>query len=119
HPHLAVTSTTREADYPDVQATSPFSDADGADILSAVEAVEPIILSAFQDIVAKKPAFQALPVGGIPALVLQDLRTLDTDVAALSDALIDKSLSGLVDRANEIKATIGDAFDTAIAAYSS
>ncbi|ESK86092.1 antigenic cell wall [Moniliophthora roreri MCA 2997] len=102
----------------DVQATSPFSDADGADILSAVETLEPIILSALQNIVAKKPAFQALPIGGIPALVLQDLRNLDTDVTALSDALIDKSPSGLLTRANEIKTTIGDAFDDAIAAYS-
>ncbi|KAF9255827.1 hydrophobic surface binding protein [Marasmius fiardii PR-910] len=102
----------------DTQATDPFSENDGQNILASVEAIEPTILHALQTIVAKKPAFDALPIGGVPALVLQDLQNLSTDTTAFADALIAKSPADLVDRANEIKSTIGDAFATAIAAYS-
>ncbi|KAJ7209810.1 hydrophobic surface binding protein A-domain-containing protein, partial [Mycena haematopus] len=63
----------------DVDATSPLSEDDGRTILSAVEAIEPIILDALTDIVVKKPAFvhlnflqAALPIGGLPALILVD-----------------------------------------------
>ncbi|KAL0568528.1 hypothetical protein V5O48_013455 [Marasmius crinis-equi] len=102
----------------DTQATSAFSEADGQSILSSVEAIEPTILDALNGIVAKKAAFQALPIGGIPALVLQDLKNLNTDTGAFADALIAKSPADLVTQANQIKTTIANAFATAIAAYS-
>ncbi|KAF8895811.1 hydrophobic surface binding protein [Mucidula mucida] len=101
----------------DTQNTAAFSEADGSTILASVEAFEPTILHALTGIAAKQPAFAALPIGGIPALVLQDLQNLDAGTAAFADALIAKSPADLVDEANEIKSTIGDAFDTAIAAY--
>ncbi|KAF9027866.1 hypothetical protein BDZ89DRAFT_951883 [Hymenopellis radicata] len=97
--------------------TDAFSEADGTTILASVEAIEPTILHALTGIAAKQPAFAALPIGGIPALVLQDLQNLDAGTAAFADALIAKSPADLVAEANEIKSTIGDAFDTAIAAY--
>ncbi|KAK1231028.1 hypothetical protein PQX77_005868, partial [Marasmius sp. AFHP31] len=102
----------------DTQATAAFSEADGQSILASVQALVPTIQHALQQIVAKKPAFDALPVGGIPALVLQDLRNLNTDTGAFADALIAKSPADLVTQANQIKTTIANAFATAIAAYS-
>ncbi|KAF9264453.1 hypothetical protein L218DRAFT_826067, partial [Marasmius fiardii PR-910] len=62
----------------DTQTTSPFSENDGQNILGSVEAIEPTILHALQTIVDKKPAFDALPTGGISALVLKDLQNLNT-----------------------------------------
>ncbi|KAK7034600.1 hypothetical protein VNI00_012231 [Paramarasmius palmivorus] len=101
----------------DVQATDPFSDADSADILASVEAIEPTIESALTGIVEKKPAFDALPIGGVSALVRQDLNNLNTDTLALADSLIAKASAGTVDQANTIKSNIASAFATAIAAY--
>jgi len=48
-------------------------------------------MSALNDIVAKKDAFTALPIGGVPGLVLQDLQGLCARIAALAKALIAKS----------------------------
>lgn len=77
--------------------------------------LEPKILDALTVIAAKKPAFQgksvsphiashtfntcitlaALPIGGIPALILQDLTFLQGNVSAFADALIaDSPVSG-------------------------
>ncbi|THH14456.1 hypothetical protein EW146_g5882 [Bondarzewia mesenterica] len=103
----------------DVQATDPFSDADGQTILSQVQALEPNITSALQNIVEKKPAFEALPIGGIPALVEQDLQTLESDTSAFANALIANTPADLLDQANSIKSDIDSAFATAVAAYAS
>lgn len=48
----------------------------------------PVILDALTAIVAKKPAFQALPLGGVPALVKQDLGNLSASTEAFENALI-------------------------------
>ncbi|KAF8157220.1 hypothetical protein B0H34DRAFT_491758 [Crassisporium funariophilum] len=66
----------------------PISEADGTTILNAVTAFEPTILDALNQIVVKKPAFQALPIGGIPALVKQDLINLSASTSAFEAALI-------------------------------
>ncbi|KAK0461274.1 hydrophobic surface binding protein [Desarmillaria tabescens] len=118
--HSSATSliSTLQTATTDTTATDAFSESDGATILAAVEGFEPTILDALTAIVEKQPAFQALPIGGIPALVLQDLQNLDSGTTAFSNALIAKSPADLLDQANEIKTTIADAFDTAISAYS-
>ncbi|KDR66620.1 hypothetical protein GALMADRAFT_80725 [Galerina marginata CBS 339.88] len=104
----------------DVTAVTPkpFSEADGKSILSAVQAFEPGILDALKEIVIKKPAFQALPLGGIPALVKQDLINLNASTFAFEAALIASAPADLIPTANSIKSTVDAAFATAIAAYS-
>ncbi|THU93634.1 hydrophobic surface binding protein [Dendrothele bispora CBS 962.96] len=102
----------------DTTANGAFNEADGQTILNAVQAIEPTILDALTAIAAKQPAFAALPIGGIPALVLQDLKNLDAGTTAFSNALIANAPADLVPQATDIQTTIGNAFDTAIAAYS-
>ena len=83
-----------------------MSDADGTTLFNAVEAIAPIIEDALTGIVAKKPAFVgqyfnsflrsilyrtnviALPLGGVPALILQDLTFLNGNTTAFANALI-------------------------------
>ncbi|KDR66234.1 hypothetical protein GALMADRAFT_81133 [Galerina marginata CBS 339.88] len=101
----------------DVIATGPLGEDDGRAVLSAVEAVEPIIDDSLIGIVAKKPAFQALPIGGLPALILQDLTFLKGNTSAFSDALIASAPADLVDEATTLRDDIVAAFDPAIAAY--
>lgn len=120
------------------KATGPVDESDGQTIISAVEAFESTIVSALNTIVTEKAAFQALPIGGIPALVLQDLQTLNTDTTAFENALIasapvspsgfswfefvitDDSVlqADLVSQAQSISSSINAAFAAAIAAYS-
>ncbi|KAF9477714.1 hydrophobic surface binding protein [Pholiota conissans] len=102
----------------DVTSTGPVGDADGATILSAVQAFEPTILDALTGIVAKKPSFVALPLGGVPALILQDLTNLKAGTAAFSNALIANAPASTTASATTLRDTILAAFDTAIAAYS-
>ncbi|RDB17435.1 hypothetical protein Hypma_001618 [Hypsizygus marmoreus] len=103
----------------DVQATTPtpFSDADGAAVLALVEAFEPTIESALTGIVGKKAAFQALPIGGIPALVKQDLSNLGASTTAFENALIAAAPASVVADATALKARVNAAFAAAIAAY--
>ncbi|KAJ6503867.1 hydrophobic surface binding protein [Mycena sanguinolenta] len=110
--------TTLNKAVTDVEATSTLSETDGRTILSDVEAIEPTILDALTNIVVKQPAFAALPVGGIPALILLDLQNLNASTVAFSSALIKISPADLVAEATQLTANITAAFATAIAAYS-
>jgi hypothetical protein len=69
----------------------PVSVADGTSILNAVNNLKPIIITTLTDIVAKKAAFVALPVGGLPALIKSDLNSLSTATQAFEAALIAKA----------------------------
>ncbi|KAJ7788412.1 hydrophobic surface binding protein A-domain-containing protein [Mycena olivaceomarginata] len=80
--------TTVNTGTTDVKNTGTVSEADGNTILTQVQAIEPTILDALSQITAKQPSFAALPIGGIPALVLQDLKTLNTSTVAFAAALI-------------------------------
>ncbi|KAF9558589.1 hydrophobic surface binding protein [Agrocybe pediades] len=95
----------------------PVSEADGTTILGIVQGFEPTILNALSGIVAKKPAFQALPIGGIPALVKQDLINLNASTSKFEAQLIASAPADLVASAKAIKASVDSAFATAIAAY--
>ncbi|KAF8960436.1 hydrophobic surface binding protein [Flammula alnicola] len=97
---------------------TPFSESDGSTILSSVQAFEPTILDALTQIVVKKPAFTALPIGGIPALIKQDLINLNASTFAFEAALIANAPADLVPTATSIKTTVDAAFASAIAAYS-
>ncbi|KAJ3926776.1 MAG: hydrophobic surface binding protein [Lentinula lateritia] len=101
----------------DVAATTPFSDADGTTIITAVEGFEPTIVDALVGIVAKKPAFDALPLGGVSALVAQDLAILSTDTKDFENGLIANTPPDLLAQATPITSTIDAALATASAAY--
>ena len=95
--------------------------------------VRPVLRSCY---LKRLTVIQALPIGGIPALILQDLQKLDVATASFADALIAKSpvsllvenhgrilmfivlQESLLTQANAIKSNIAAAFDDAIAAYS-
>ncbi|KAJ7917166.1 hydrophobic surface binding protein [Mycena leptocephala] len=111
--------TTLNGAVTDVGATGALSEDDGRTILSSVEAIEPTILDALTDIVVKKPAFAALPIGGLPALILQDLKNLKTATVAFAAGLVAIAPADLVAEATELQNNITAAFDPAIAAYSS
>ncbi|KAF4616657.1 hypothetical protein D9613_008347 [Agrocybe pediades] len=100
-----------------ISAPKPVSEADGTTILGIVQGFEPTILNALSGIVAKKPAFQALPIGGIPALVKQDLINLNASTSKFEAQLIASAPADLVASAKAIKASVDSAFATAIAAY--
>ncbi|KAG6854056.1 hypothetical protein C0991_011034 [Blastosporella zonata] len=72
----------------DVKNTGAVTEADAGTILNSVKAFEPTIIQALTNIVSKKAAFQALPLGGIPALVLSDLQALSASTAAFEKALV-------------------------------
>ncbi|KAE9403029.1 hypothetical protein BT96DRAFT_917813 [Gymnopus androsaceus JB14] len=101
----------------DVTATPPLDEADGETILSAVEGFEPTIINALAGIVAKKPAFDALPLGGVSALVKEDLATLQTDTKAFENGLVADSPADLVPAAASLTSAVDAALATAAAAY--
>ncbi|KAF9457632.1 hydrophobic surface binding protein A-domain-containing protein [Collybia nuda] len=73
----------------DVNTTPrPISDEDCATFLASLEALEPIIDDTLIQIGNRKAAFQALPIGGLPALVKQDLNNLCTATEAFANALL-------------------------------
>ncbi|PPQ81568.1 hypothetical protein CVT25_013411 [Psilocybe cyanescens] len=96
----------------------PIAEADGKTILSAVQTLQPIIIDTVTQIVAKKAAFQALPIGGIPALVKQDLVNLNASTSKFEAALIASAPADLVSAATAIKSAVDAALASGIAAYS-
>ncbi|KAF8489926.1 hydrophobic surface binding protein [Gautieria morchelliformis] len=103
----------------DVTSTGAFSDADATTILQSLEAIQPTIIDALNAIVAKKPAFQGLPIGGVTALVKQDIGDLDGNTTAFESALIAATPTDLQANATAIKTAIDAAFSNAVAAYAS
>ncbi|KAF8157222.1 hydrophobic surface binding protein [Crassisporium funariophilum] len=97
---------------------SPVSESDGATILKAVQAFEPEILHALQQIILKKPGFTSLPIGGIPALVKQDLINLNSSTSKFEAALINSAPPDLKAQATAIKSAVDAALASAVAAYS-
>jgi hypothetical protein len=67
---------------------NPVSETDGRTILNDLEALETPIKTGLTNIVAKKPAFQALPVGGLVALVKQDIFDLKNNTDAFGAACL-------------------------------
>ncbi|KAF9259729.1 hypothetical protein L218DRAFT_812563, partial [Marasmius fiardii PR-910] len=101
----------------DVNATPAPSEADSQTILNSVQALVNPITSGLNAIVAKKPAFDALPLGGVSALVKQDLGNLATAATAFENGLIAKAPADLKSQAQSIANTINAALTKAQAAY--
>ncbi|KAF5348796.1 hypothetical protein D9756_009787 [Leucocoprinus leucothites] len=110
----AIDATTPDA----VNVDLPVSVDDANTVLAAIQDLQTNIDSSLTGIVEKKPAFDALPVGGISALVAQDLSDINTSNLALEDALIAATPPEVLDAAEETRGEIDSAFATAIAAYS-
>jgi hypothetical protein len=155
--------STVNAATSDAQAAGAFSEADGLAILNGAPSIEPL-LDALQGIVLKKPAFvrcplpyplpvfsrarwlqEALPISDIDAVILQDLESLQSSLAAFGNALINdfpvrplfaipslpsnsllavcsdhgRTQDDLVAQATQLRDNIVNAFAPAIAAYSS
>ncbi|KAG5341889.1 hypothetical protein E4T56_gene18051 [Termitomyces sp. T112] len=98
-------------------ATCPVSDSDANTILADLQALLPNIQQAATDIVARKAAFTALPLGGVPALVQQDLASLKSNTDTLAAAFIACAPAGVVVAAQELQSEIDAAFAPAIAAF--
>ncbi|KAG6818656.1 hypothetical protein H0H93_003134, partial [Arthromyces matolae] len=80
----AITTTTTDVK----NAPVPVSNSDAATILADLQGLQPNIAKALNDIVARKAAFTALPIGGIPALVKADLATLNVSTTVLASEFI-------------------------------
>lgn len=66
-----------------------FSESDGCAILESVNDTAGLIIEdVLTQIVAKKSAFEALPVNGVTSLLQQDLTNLGASFAALVEALL-------------------------------
>ncbi|KAF9255817.1 hypothetical protein L218DRAFT_991689 [Marasmius fiardii PR-910] len=92
----------------DTTNTPPFNEVEAQNTFASAPSNESAI----------KTAFHNLPIGGIAALILQDLRHLHLDSLALFDAKIARCPVDLLQKCNKIRLTIGPAFATAITAYS-
>ncbi|EJD50706.1 hydrophobic surface binding protein [Auricularia subglabra TFB-10046 SS5] len=98
-------------------ATGPLTEEEGSTILGQFQVLEPIIIHALDGVVEKKAAFAALPIGGIPALVKQDISTLSTDTKAFENAILAIAPASHLADAQAIIDSIDAGFARAIAAY--
>ncbi|KAG6867084.1 hypothetical protein C0993_006976 [Termitomyces sp. T159_Od127] len=96
----------------------PVGDADAQAILADLQGLLPNIQQSLTDIVARKAAFQALPLGGVPALVQEDLSTLSQDTDTLASAFIACAPADVIPDAQQLQSEIDAAFGPAIAAFS-
>ncbi|PPQ68739.1 hypothetical protein CVT24_007566 [Panaeolus cyanescens] len=112
-----VTSINTATSDSNAVTPKPVSESDGNAVLSAVQALEPVILGALSDLVAKKATIAAIPITGLQALVHQDLQSLSTAASAFETSLVAAAPSDLVSQANAIIATLNTAFANAIAAF--
>jgi len=99
----------------DVRNSGEFNEADGNVIFSEIETLEPAILDELSQIVNKKPGFDRI---GVSPIALDDLKTLQSDVKAVENAIIAAAPSDLLPQATSIISAINAAFTSAIAAYS-
>ncbi|KAG7091707.1 hypothetical protein E1B28_008108 [Marasmius oreades] len=113
---VALVSTINQGTT-DVNATPQPSESDSQTILNSVQGFVPSVTDALQAIIDKKAAFQALPIGGIPALVKQDLANLNTATVAFENGLIAKAPTDLKSQAQSIANTVNAALASAQAAY--
>ncbi|KAJ7844170.1 hydrophobic surface binding protein [Mycena leptocephala] len=118
HSAAGTLQTTLNNATSDVKATGAVSESDGTTILHSVEAFEPTILDALSQIATKKASFDAQPIGGLSALVLQDLKNLNASTNAFSNALIAAAPADLKTEATTIVTNINAGFASAIKAYS-
>lgn len=99
----------------DVQSSGSFSEADGTNILGALQSVIPSLSNTLSSIEEEVSAWAGVPGG--QALVLSDLRSLKVSFDAFIDALTAAAPSDLVPALASIKDQIDKHFNSAIATY--
>ncbi|KAJ7276741.1 hydrophobic surface binding protein [Mycena rebaudengoi] len=114
---VTMTATVNQATT-DARSTGSISEADGIAILNLLEDIVRRLLDALRELERKAPIFKALPLGGIPALLLQDFKNLQTAIIAFFNAIIADLPSDLESQAQTDTNTINIEFNNAIAAYS-
>ncbi|KAF8879781.1 hydrophobic surface binding protein A-domain-containing protein [Gymnopilus junonius] len=95
----------------------PFSASDASTVIKALQALEPVVTDVLKGVVVKKAALSALPIGGVVALVKQDLNLLSADTTALAAAVDAVMPADQVPAVTKIKNDVAAAFASAIAAY--
>lgn len=89
HSDATTLNTTIASATTDVKAVpTPVAESDADTIIGDVEAFEPTIIDALTVIITKKPLFDALPLGGVSALVSSDLVALNASTSGFGAALI-------------------------------
>ncbi|KAF8498872.1 hydrophobic surface binding protein A-domain-containing protein [Gautieria morchelliformis] len=103
----------------DVTSTGAFSDADATTILHSVEAIQPTIIDALNTVVAKKAAFQGLPIGGVMALqaIKQDIDALTGRINASANALLNATSRDLQEVVERLQASINDALNATASVF--
>ncbi|KAH9478192.1 hypothetical protein JR316_0008645 [Psilocybe cubensis] len=95
----------------------PVSLEDAERILEAIKFVKPIIISALEQIILKKTAFESVASGVATSIIKRDLDGLNAGISDMGSAIIAFSPPELVKVGNEIKAEIDAAMELALKAY--
>ncbi|KAJ6554550.1 hypothetical protein B0H19DRAFT_1154019 [Mycena capillaripes] len=95
-----------------------YSETDSGAIVSVVKVWEADLQTALTQLVGKQPSFAALPIGGIPALILQDLKNLNADVTTMGNNLVNAVDPAFQANVSMVFSSLQGSFETAITAYS-
>ncbi|KDR66232.1 hypothetical protein GALMADRAFT_232623 [Galerina marginata CBS 339.88] len=109
----AVTKTTSDLQV----ALKPIADSDTDTILEDLAILDPIVQSALTGIVAKKPAFDALPIGNGSGTAKQDLKDLSNSATTLLTTLAGAVSTGKVAQVNAYKTKFQTGLQVATNAY--
>ncbi|KAH0579415.1 hypothetical protein H2248_002276 [Termitomyces sp. 'cryptogamus'] len=96
---------------------SDLSDADCLDILGHLQALEPSFLHSIEGLAIRKPAFEVLPLGNIPALLKLDLATMKTSADSFMDGFIRLASPNVLPAARAMKVVVDSTFTTVLAIY--
>ncbi|KAF5324078.1 hypothetical protein D9619_011222 [Psilocybe cf. subviscida] len=102
----------------DINANDVFNTPNAQTILTSITNLLPTIKDALDGVVAKKPAFAALPVGNIPPLILLDLKSLQGNTSDFCTALDSRVPASVQPSVINLRDDILKEFAPAVAAYS-
>ncbi|KAJ7815927.1 hydrophobic surface binding protein [Mycena leptocephala] len=102
----------------DIEATGSISEADAQRILATLAPILSLLEDCTGQMTTKRPNFMALPIGGLQALILQDLKNLKTAIDALLLALGAIIPPDLVAQVGATQTDIDSVFAAAITAFS-
>ncbi|THU99532.1 hypothetical protein K435DRAFT_658869 [Dendrothele bispora CBS 962.96] len=106
-----------ESEITYLYGTTNVTDSDGQIIQDLVKNSEPAIINALNNIVTKKAAFDALPLGGVSFIVKKNLGQLSTATEALETSLFSRTPVSRFLQAQAIQSSVDAAFAKAQAAY--
>ncbi|KAJ7455497.1 hydrophobic surface binding protein [Mycena latifolia] len=118
HPDIENLITAFNTATSDIEATESISEADAQLILADVASILSFLENCTEQLITKRPNFAALPIGGLQALVLQDLESLKNAIDAFFRALNVSIPPDLAAQAGAIQTDSDSASAAAIAAFS-